>query len=953
MGKIITAFGRLKLLLQLTRGNLRRSSISIIGLAISVSLIAAFVIYLEIDKTNYYLEILERPEFDNYPFRYCIWDEEILSHADSNYIIGAKEVLEQKINESNLKGILIPHPFFPTIEDTYYQYFMNQSDRVKLQGITIDDSVLTDCIEGSTLPNSTDEVILYNPLNQTINIGEKLNITIRYYTSPESDVRKKYNYTLTISGVITSDSLNSNSPLKNLGFSAEDPTFITDIANYLSILQNIDSEVKLLATSTYTFESTITFLYGINFTAINERNVVSIVHNLYSYVEFTSWGFYLEDYYIHSYATTYYTLGGKINEYNNLFLGFMIFSVPVFIITLFLINFSLGIINEKREKGLSLFKIRGLSSSFIFLILTLETLLVSLMASIIGIIIGIPFSMLMMMTKGFLVFDTDLIPNRVIISLDNLYLIFLLGFLIALLSHFRTIIRLARSGVSELDQEASKKKKRAQGKFRGNLDIFLLTQGILGTIFLTLIMNILPKANIGTMEGFMIFLPVILILVVFSPISLLVGFVFAFNRFMLPILSHLGKFLWEKDRRLIAVATRNLAINSRNTKRTTLLITCTISFLMILSIVPNSILLHLRHTEYYHNGSDVQIIIRPSKFNLSKLSEFSSQLDDTPGIDTTLVSRLEYHFYEGGGEWKEFEILGIERNFVDVAFWKKNYDDKSLDHFVTLLHSSSQKYPVIIDSVSSRLENLKISDTYTVNSDSNRVEVSIEEMTDYWPGLIFRGSTDDRFLITTRPLLQNLTVAIGFGITVLDNEVWCKILPGYELDEVVPKIQNITADFGGSYIRVTLKTLGFDVESRSGKFFWIIVNFNYLTALGVTLFVITLFTITRISSQATELGLSRALGMKYRQIFILMFFEPLLLFLISGIPGGIFGTLLIMSFANFGAPLFNYGPPLTLSIDIFSIILIYGSVLLIIVLSGFITSFMAIRANISQILKVE
>jgi ABC-type antimicrobial peptide transport system permease subunit len=560
--------------------------------------------------------------------------------------------------------------------------------------------------------------------------------------------------------------------------------------------------------------------------------------------------------------------------------------------------------------------------------------------------------MLMMMTKGFLIFDTSLIPNNVIISIDNLYLIFSLGFIIALLSHFRTIVRLAKSGVSELDQEASKKKKRVQGKFRGNIDIFLLIQGILGTLFLNLIMNILPKANIGTMEGYMIFLPVIFILVIFSPISLLIGFVFAFNRFMLPILSHLGNFFWGKDHRLIAVATRNLAINSRNTRRTTLLITCTISFLMILSIIPNSILLHSRHTEYYHDGSDVQIIIRPSKFNLSKLSEFASQLNDTPGIDVTLVSRLDYYINEGA-KWKDFEILGVERNFADVAFWKKNYDDKSLDHFVTLLHSSSQKYPVIIDSVSSRLESLKISDKYAINSGSYRVEVTIEDMTDYWPGLILRSGTDDRFLITTRYSLQNLTGAIGFGITILENEVWCKILPGYEADEIIPKIQNITNDFGGSYIRATVKRFGFDAESRSGKFFWIIVNFNYLTALGVTLFVIVLFTVTRISSQATELGLSRALGMKYRQIFILMLFEPLLLFLISGIPGGIFGTLLIMSFVNFGAPLFNYGPPLSLSVDIFSIILIYGSVFLIILLSGFITSFMAIRANISQILKVE
>jgi ABC-type antimicrobial peptide transport system permease subunit len=928
----------------------------VIGLAIAISLIASFVIYLETDKTNFYLEILEGPEFHGYSYRYRAWDEGI-SPSSGIDILSMKEALENKINESNLNGIVIPHLFSHSFESRYHQYFMNQSDTVELHGITIDESILNDCIEGSALPTKFDEVILYNPTNITFILGENLNITKRFYPYPQSDVRKKYNFTLVISGIITPDSRTGNSPLKGLSFSDNDPTFITDIEKYISLLQTMDSELKLLTTSSYPFTSTIHFLYGINSTAITERNVVSVVHYLHSYMRDTSWSFDLEDYFFSSTGRAYYyTLSGKINEFNSLFLVFIIFCVPVFIITFFLINFSLGIINENREKGLSLFKMRGLSSSFIFLILIFETLIISLIATILGIIIGIPWSILMMMTKGFLIFDTNLIPNKVIISLDNLHLIFLLGFIIAVLAHFRTIIRLAKAGVSELDQEASKKKKRKSGMIRGNVDIFLLTQGILGTLLLTLLMNIIPKANIGTDKGIEIFLPIILILLIFSPLSLLIGFIFAFHRFILLVLHHLGSVFWRKDRRFIAVATRNLTINARITKRTTLLITCTISFLMILSVVPNSILQHSINTIYYKAGSDIRISLEPSQFNLSELDDLTSRLDNTPSLNTTRISRLEYSFREDS-EYKEFEILGIDENFVDIAFWKNVYDDKSLDGLVSSLYASSQNNPVIIDSVSSRLENLKVTDKYAITSgsDSERIEVTIEGITDYWPSLIVRWGIRNRFLITTRSSLYNLTGTMGFGATILDEEIWCKIRSGYDLDETIQKIQNLTADFGISHsdIRSTAKTVSSDIDSRIDKFFWIIANFNYITALGVTLIVIILFTVTRISSQATELGLSRALGMKYNQIFILMFFEPLLLFLISGVPGGIFGTLLSMSFVNFGSPMFNYGPPITLSFNFFSIFLIYGSIFIVILISGFITSLIATRANISQILKVE
>ena len=118
---------------------------------------------------------------------------------------------------------------------------------------------------------------------------------------------------------------------------------------------------------------------------------------------------------------------------------------------------------------------------------------------------------------------------------------------------------------------------------------------------------------------------------------------------------------------------------------------------------------------------------------------------------------------------------------------------------------------------------------------------------------------------------------------------------------------------------------------------------------------IILFTTVRIASHTTEIGLSRALGMKTKQVFLLMFTEPLILFLISGIPGILFGSFFTLFLLQWTNPLLTLGggTPFVVYPNLFSIFLIYSSIFVVTLVSGFLASIIGSRANISKILKVE
>ncbi|MCK4816232.1 ABC transporter permease, partial [bacterium] len=400
-----------------------------------------------------------------------------------------------------------------------------------------------------------------------------------------------------------------------------------------------------------------------------------------------------------------------------------------------------------------------------------------------------------------------------------------------------------------------------------------------------------------------------------------------------------------------------LSVNIKSTGRITLLIACALSFLMILSTLPLSLQAYTDDQVYYNAGSDMRIPF-PYGSNLSLIQEMEAQMESIQGLETTIVTKGTWHF-STSDESYSVELLGIEEDFSTVAHWKTSYDDQSLQNLVSALYASTAPYPIIIDSISARQENLGLKDIYFPSSeDSEAVTFTIEGITSYWPGFIQRWSINDRYIITQRPDLMDLSLNVPTTVSSASNfhvGIWCRIASLTEIDSVVTQVKTVLQQhgFGSNLIIITQDQMNVDPNILTENFIWIITNFNFITALAAILLIIVLFTLTRITNYATEIGLSRALGMKYRQVFLLMFIEPIIIFSLSGIPGGLAGFLILFGFFNFFAAGFMSGPPFVLDINLPTLIFIYGSVLFVSITTGLISSYMATRANISHILQVE
>lgn len=91
----------------------------------------------------------------------------------------------------------------------------------------------------------------------------------------------------------------------------------------------------------------------------------------------------------------------------------------------------------------------------------------------------------------------------------------------------------------------------------------------------------------------------------------------------------------------------------------------------------------------------------------------------------------------------------------------------------------------------------------------------------------------------------------------------------------------------------------------------------------------------------------------WRKLKIKTFFIYRVLFVLSGIPGGVVGSIFLIFLASILSPLLVPAPPFILDFNLLVILSVYIVIFFVTVVMGIVTSFMATRADISKILKVE
>lgn len=646
---------------------------------------------------------------------------------------------------------------------------------------------------------------------------------------------------------------------------------------------------------------------------------------------------------------------GTVHYINSFLSTFVIYYIPALVLVTVLVLFSLSVINMKRHKTLALVKTRGISRHSIFFILLTETLVVAVIVTVISAVFGLPLALFIGKSNGFLTFALDVPRVEWMTTASTLQTIIILGFGFTFLVNLPAIVKLSRSKIVIHEQKANKTKKGRINLPKGQLDILLIVTGLLGMIILNFFTGIINNSDLELGQVFWDFVPLILMFLFLSPFLLLLGISLSLNKLILLIIQFSGYIFRKKDLWLLDAASRSLLRNVKVTTRTALLISINVSLLLFLAIVPLSYQERLIFTEYYNQGSDIYVPLYSSTDQQIQgvLDVFSS----IEGLKSSSVVRKHIDTSSGG---IHYSILGIQPGFHEIAYWMTGFAADSLESLEKALFAAHENNTVIIDSETAKRNDLTLGSNlslqYTLRQETGIVqkslEVKIAGVVEYFPSLIL-GSPDVTYFIGKYTFVEHIETER------MHKEIRCRILPGYNPITVTQQVRDALERLGydNSRLNSIPEILERSKTSRHSSYPWVIINSLFLSALIIILATIVLFNYTRLIQNKREIGLSRSLGMKYYQLFLLTLGDSLLLFFFSGIPGGLLGAITIFGteilFFSQMYPFVGsyYKKNLNLNLPVY--LSIYGVLFLMMAVAGVIISFKATRENVTEIMKAE
>ncbi|MFX1255855.1 MAG: FtsX-like permease family protein [Promethearchaeota archaeon] len=966
-------------MVQFSRINLKFTAISLIGLTIGLSMLAAPLFLTHSLKADFMFTSLDERTASNPDISITI------RTRDSNVgtldtLIDFENFIDLQISKHNLTRFIQRTPLplygevgsFSFVRNTSEGYWGTNIPQIGIYGLN--ESILNYCMNGSRLPSNQNETIFYDRrlFGALVALNERIDFTCHY---PEGN--GQYTATLTAVGIITPSTLTEGSIYKSIinDLTQDEQYCIITSMNWAfdlahTIKKEIDAQIPPESNYEYKVFAAAHYKYTFNFSAVTRDNVLAVVDSIPRLeASLGSLDLFPEYEGFTSYARLSFLpdLKSDLWQFNNLFPSFVYTVSLVLIIVLLLVNFSLGLINVKRKKSLVMLKTRGLSNRFVFLTMFLETCVIALGSSLLALLVGMPLSLVLGSSTGLLAFNNPINPSRLIVTPEAIQLIFLGSFLLALLVHLPSLASLSRSNIGALSEPSTRKKARKISIVIGKLDVLFFSLGSVGIALISILILFLRSSPSGQV-AFSFFLDEFMLLFLSSLLLFFIGFISAFNRLIPKIIHKLGTFFWKRDWRLLAHATRNLGVSPYVTNRITLLIAITLGLLVVFSILPETLHANSIDNAFYEIGSEISYSTR----NTDHFNRVVTDLRNISGFSFTIIKELSLDFSipdeNNPNSYYAYsnDLMGIEEDFAQGAHWQSYYDDEPLATLVKTLFDAEVNNSVIVDSRTLVREHFAIGGSYSISTDevqtepysatNTQIPVSVRAATNFWPRLIRGTKINGGYFITKTSFLDELGSLVFDPYSTYNpvlHVILGQVLPEYDTNQVLSSIQavisNQTHSLDGLH---TVYDYGvFQEDNILNMFLWFSANANLVATLAIVLSAIILFMVMKTLKQAQELALSRSLGMKLPQLYLLTFMEPLILFVVSGVPGTLVGTILVfVSILQTGMmATLPYHPQICL----FPLISCYVLFFIILVIIGLVNSLMVTRTNISKMLKVE
>ncbi len=576
-------------------------------------------------------------------------------------------------------------------------------------------------------------------------------------------------------------------------------------------------------------------------------------------------------------------------EYRIFQIFLLVFMLPTLGMALTLTAFASNQVKKQRDLQVHNFHQRGSSRQMLFGFMVFELVVFSLIAVLIGLLIGWPYTFVALKSDEFFSFGAN--AGEFALNLQTIGICLAIGFGIAFLSNIFSLWRKTKTSVEEALQERIEKPPFWE---RFYVDFFVL--------FLGLLMWLISFSQIqGTSETAIEFA---IFFAAPAPILIIVGAIMIITRIYPIIVRFLSNLIFKIPRlEISAVSARNAVRRKGSTSRTIILMTITFTLTVATMIVPDSYRAFDVEDNYYNLGAD--IVVNGVDILTSTYKETIEAMD---GIEAaTYVGVLELSNTESDLLY-QIKIMGIELdNYSKAAFQESEYTNgRGIDDLIDSIVNDTD---VIGQHNEIDLLSLNENGTFIISNwvleGSDVVErfypVQVVDYYDYWPTLYNTVPQTTAKEINVG-LIGNLSLPFSIARNDYDvqGKLYVKVMEGYSISEIASEIEITTQHDTDNIEDMALISEG----TLKATVLYGALNSSFIVSLLISSATLITMMIVQGIEREKEIAVMKSFGIKPRQLFNFFISEAVIVLLFTMIIGvglGVGISVLLMQVLKIGS----------------------------------------------------
>ncbi|HEY3079713.1 MAG TPA: FtsX-like permease family protein [Chloroflexota bacterium] len=563
--------------------------------------------------------------------------------------------------------------------------------------------------------------------------------------------------------------------------------------------------------------------------------------------------------------------GDTLEEFSrrSFFLRILLFalSVPLLAVVLYYIGISLGMVIERQRSEIAVFKSRGASTLQIICLYFIEGIINGGIALLLGPFVGAGIAQLIGKTYGFLLFADR--PPLPVTFTEQVFQYSLIAAVLAVLAGLIPAVGAARHTIISYKQDVARS-TRAPLWQRFFVDVLLLAVAVYGYQTLKNRQSILTIGGAGD-----VFIDPLMLLI---PSLFIFALALVFLRIFPLITAAAARISSWIGGASVLLALRQISRTPGAYSSLVLLLILTLALGAFSASAAHTMDRNFTERVRYDTPADL-ILYEAWDFDEAQ-NAFLEPPFSAHNVDGVQAAARVRTFTAkpniGRGVQKDLQVLAVDRaDFARISWWRKDFASRPLGALMNAL--SIHESAAVVDPAFMQEFQVGPGDTVTLAFNQNLVDFRIVESAAYFPTLY---PDKGHFFITN---LDYLNDQVGLA----PYEVWLQIDPEARSRDIIDRIE----ENGVKVIRIkdsrTAINFGRLDPQRTGLFG--VLSIGFMVAAILTVLGFFLYSFLSFQRRLLQMGILRAIGLSSPQLFVLLMFEQVFLILLGVAAGTGFG----------------------------------------------------------------